>query len=204
MKRGSMLIALGALLLAAALGLTAFNLYEDHRAAANAGAAAQQLRQELPAPPVNREETEAEAVPDYVLAPEMEMPTVTVDGQDYIGTLQLPSLELEFPVISRWSYPRLKLAPCRYAGSAYTGDLVIAAHNYSRHFGRLKELTEGDLVRFTDADGNVFTYAVAAREVLLPTAVEEMTAGEWDLTLFTCTLGGRSRVTVRCELVETE
>jgi len=45
---------------------------------------------------------------------------------------------------------------------------------------------------------------VAAREVLLPTAVEEMTAGEWDLTLFTCTLGGRSRVTVRCELVETE
>jgi len=204
MKRGSMLIALGALLLAAALGLTAFNLYEDHRAAANAGAAAQQLRQELPAPPVNREETEAEAVPDYVLAPEMEMPTVTVDGQDYIGTLQLPSLELEFPVISRWNYSRLKLAPCRYAGSAYTGDLVIAAHNYSRHFGRLKELTEGDLVRFTDADGNVFTYAVAAREVLLPTAVEEMTAGEWDLTLFTCTLGGRSRVTVRCELVETE
>ena len=204
MKRGSMLIALGALLLAAALGLTAFNLYEDHRAAANAGAAAQQLRQELPAPPVNREETEAEAVPDYVLAPEMEMPTVTVDGQDYIGTLQLPSLELEFPVISRWNDSRLKLAPCRYAGSAYTGDLVIAAHNYSRHFGRLKELTEGDLVRFTDADGNVFTYAVAAREVLLPTAVEEMTAGEWDLTLFTCTLGGRSRVTVRCELVETE
>ena len=204
MKRGSMLIALGALLLAAALGLTAFNLYEDHRAAANAGAAAQQLRQELPAPPVNREETEAEAVPDYVLAPEMEMPAVTVDGQDYIGTLQLPSLELEFPVISRWSYSRLKLAPCRYAGSAYTGDLVIAAHNYSRHFGRLKDLAQGDLVRFTDADGNVFTYAVAAREVLLPTAVEEMSAGEWDLTLFTCTLGGRSRVTVRCELVETE
>lgn len=204
MKRGSILITLGALLLAAALGLTAFNLYEDHRAAANAGATAQQLRQELPAPPVNREETEEEAVPDYVLAPEMEMPTVTVDGQDYIGTLQLPSLELEFPVISRWNYSRLKLAPCRYAGSAYTGDLVIAAHNYSRHFGRLKDLAQGDLVRFTDADGNVFTYAVAAREVLLPTAVEEMTAGEWDLTLFTCTLGGRSRVTVRCELVETE
>lgn len=204
MKKGGILITLGLLLLAAALGLAAFNLCEDSRAAMNASAAAQQLRQELPAPPVNREETEAEAVPDYVLAPEMEMPTVTVNGQDYIGTLQLPQLELEFPVISRWSYPRLKLAPCRYTGSAYTGDLVIAAHNYSCHFGRLKDLAQGDLVRFTDADGNVFTYAVAVREVLPPTAVEEMTAGEWDLTLFTCTLGGRSRVTVRCELVETE
>ena len=200
MKKDGILITLGLLLLAAALGLAAFNLCEDSRAAMNASAAAQQLRQELP----QEAAADGEEVPDYVLAPEMEMPTVTVDGQDYIGTLQLPSLELEFPVISRWNDSRLKLAPCRYAGSAYTGDLVIAAHNYSRHFGRLKELTEGDLVRFTDADGNVFTYAVAVREVLPPTAVEEMTAGEWDLTLFTCTLGGRSRVTVRCELVETE
>ena len=198
MKRGSMLIALGALLLAAALGLTAFNLYEDHRAAANAGAAAQQLRQELPAPPVNREETEAEAVPDYVLAPEMEMPTVTVDGQDYIGTLQLPSLELEFPVISRWSYSRLKLAPCRYSGSAYTGDLILSGHNYTAHFWYLSDLSTGDNVYFTDIDGNVFSYEVAERETLRPTAVEQMKSGDWDLTLFTCTLGGQSRVTIRC------
>ena len=35
--------------------------------------------------------------------------------------------------------------------------------------------------------------------VTLPeTAVEEMRAGEWDLTLFTCTYDGRARVTVRC------
>ena len=35
-------------------------------------------------------------------------------------------------------------------------------------------------------------------ETLPETAVEEMRAGEWDLTLFTCTYDGRARVTVRC------
>jgi len=39
-------------------------------------------------------------------------------------------------------------------------------------------------------------------ETLQPTAVEEMCSGDWDLTLFTCTLGGKFRVTVRCDRVE--
>ncbi|WP_330619096.1 hypothetical protein, partial [Extibacter sp. GGCC_0201] len=54
-------------------------------------------------------------------------------------------------------------------------------------------------VRFVDADGNEFSYAVAFTDVLGPTAVDEMKAADgWDLTLFTCTWGGASRVTVRC------
>ena len=35
-------------------------------------------------------------------------------------------------------------------------------------------------------------------ETLAPTAVDEMTGGDWDLTLFTCTYSGQARVTVRC------
>ena len=38
----------------------------------------------------------------------------------------------------------------------------------------------------------------------MPTSVQEMTDGDWDLTLFTCTVGGKSRVTVRCVLAEGE
>jgi sortase A len=39
---------------------------------------------------------------------------------------------------------------------------------------------------------------VAALDILESTAVETMTAGEFDLTLFTCTYDGKSRVTVYC------
>lgn len=92
----------------------------------------------------------------------------------------------------------LRRTPCRYSGSAYRDDLILLAHNYESHFGRLKSLSPGDAVLFTDADGNEFAYEVLELEMLRPTAVEDMTAGDWDLTLFTCTLGGQARVTVRC------
>lgn len=104
----------------------------------------------------------------------------------------------ELPVISSWDYPGLRVAPCRYTGSAYTDDLVIAAHNYASHFGRLRELSQGDSIRFTDTDGNVFDYVVSELEILEPYAVSQMTEGDWDLTLFTCTPGGQHRVTLRC------
>ena len=205
----------GLLLIAAALLLAGYNLWDDRRA----GLAASQALEQL----LEREAGEREAgpgqegglgtgaygsgvqgsgeeeIPDYLLDPGMEMPTESIDGKDYIGTLELPALDLSLPVISRWNYPDLRVAPCRYAGSAYTGDLVIAAHNYQRHFGSLDSLAPGDPVWFTDVDGNRFTYEVAEIQVLQPTDIEEMVESGWDLTLFTCTLGGKTRVTVRCE-----
>ena len=127
------------------------------------------------------------------------LPAATVDGVEYIGTLDIPALELTLPVIGRWSYPLLKEAPCRYTGSVYQDDLIISGHNYKGHFGTLERLSVGDTVLFTDMAGSEFTYRVSLLEELPGTAVEEMEAGEWDLTLFTCTLSGAGRVTVRCE-----
>ena len=143
---------------------------------------------------------QAASQPAFVRYPDMEMPTKEIDGETYIGVVEIPSLELSLPVMSDWSYPQLKKAPCRYVGSVYSHDVVICGHNYDRHFGRLKELVPGDEVRFTDMDGNVLRYSVCAVEQLAKTAVEEMQTGDWDLTLFTCTKGGVMRVTVRCAL----
>ena len=137
-------------------------------------------------------------IPDYLLNPQMDMPQKEIDGENYIGILQIPDLSLELPIMGEWSYKKLKMAPCRYSGSAYLDTMVIAAHNYASHFGRLKELSLGAEVFFTDIDGNLFSYEVAEVEILPPYATEEMTSGEWDLTLFTCTVGGQSRVTIRC------
>ncbi len=152
----------------------------------------------------NREHSLQEGeIPDYILNPDMEMPVETIDGRDFIGTLEIPSLNLNLPIISQWSYGNLRVAPCRYDGSAYKNDMILAAHNYPSHFGNLKYLKEGEYVIFTDADGNKFTYTAVVRETLMPTAVNEMLSKEeddWDLTLFTCTVGGRSRVVVRCVL----
>ena len=189
--KGKGLIFTGLLLIAAALFLTGYNLFDQMRAQRSAAQAAAQLTEQLP-------QTSQTDVPDYLLTPEMEMPVETIDGVDYVGVLRIPSLALELPVISQWSYPLLKIAPCRYSGSAYQNNLVLCAHNYASHFGNLKNLHIGAAVTFTDMDGNLFTYQVAELETLPPQATEEMENGDWDLTLFTCTVGGQSRVTVRC------
>ena len=189
--KGKGLIFTGLLLIAAALFLTGYNLFDQMRAQRSAAQAAAQLAERLP-------QTTKTDVPDYLLTPEMEMPVETIDGVDYVGVLRIPALALELPVINQWSYPLLKIAPCRYSGSAYQNNLVLCAHNYASHFGNLKNLHIGDAVTFTDMDGNLFTYQVAELETLPPQATEEMENGDWDLTLFTCTVGGQSRVTVRC------
>lgn len=202
-KKGTWLMAGGLLLMAAALLLTGYNLWDERRATASADSILLEMPAEIraaepaaPAPePEDPDETE---IPDYILNPNMDMPTVEVDGHAYIGVVRIPVLGLELPVMSEWSYPNLKTAPCRYTGSAYLGNLILAAHNYRTHFGGLKELVPGDEVTFTDAVGNVFRYTVAELETLGKTDVEEMQAGDWSLTLFTCTYGGKSRVTVRC------
>lgn len=209
MRKGTVWITLGVLLIAAALLITVQNLREAEQAGVVSENVLIKLDSARPKPhapsaaPAQEEPIPTEVeIPDYSLNPNMEMPTETVDGNAYIGVLELPSLELELPVLSEWSYSGLKLAPCRYAGSAYLNNMVIAAHNYSTHFGYLGNLAQDDEVVFTDVDGNVFRYQVLEVETLSPFAVEEMTNGDWDLTLFTCTISGRSRVTVRCALTQ--
>ena len=196
-KKGTWLMTGGLLLIAAALFLTCFNLWDERRATSSAGEALRELEAVRPEEAEATEPGEAE-IPAYLLDPGREMPAVEVDGGRYIGVLEVPSLGLELPVMETWSYPNLRVAPCRYSGSAYQDDMIVAAHNYKTHFGQLKELRPGDEVRFTDTEGNVFRYAVAELETLGKYDVEEMTSGDWDLTLFTCTYGGQSRVTVRC------
>lgn len=214
-RKGFALMAIGLVLILIAAAMVVNNLYEEKQAAVSSGHALEQLAAEIPrleqTPDYGYEydgstgqllDKDDIEIPDYILNPEMDMPELEVDGWKYIGILSIPELGLELPVISRWSYPALNVAPCRYVGSAYTNDLVIAAHNYSSHFGNLKNLSQGSSIIFTDTDGNVFRYEVVLIETLLPGDVEEMTSGGWALSLFTCTPGGQYRTTVRCQLSE--
>lgn len=181
-------MTIGILLLTAALCLTLYNYIDSYRASRAADALADMLAAQIP----------EEAQPYYLIDPEIEMPVIEINGKDCIGYIDIPALDISLPVISEWSYPNLKVAPCRYKGSAYLDNMIIAAHNYRTHFGTLESLEAGTSIYFTDADGNRFEYEVSQLQVLDGTAVEQMDEGDWELTLFTCTIGGRQRVTVRC------
>lgn len=135
---------------------------------------------------------------DYLFNPSMDMPSVMLDGDDYIGILSIPALEIVLPVMEDWDYEKLKTAPCRYSGSVYTDNMVIAAHNYKNQFGKLKNVSRGDTVTLVDMDGNEFQYEALDIEVLDASQVEDMTASDYPLTLFTCNYTGSKRIAVRC------
>ena len=203
-KLGVCCMMLGALLMLGSLGLLVYNQKEAAEAervsAAVMPVLMDMIQQERETEPT---EPPVQQIPEALrTAADLKMSEVEVDGHTYIGCLCIPALNLELPIMSDWSYGKLRVAPCRYSGTVLGGDLVLMAHNYKRHFGTIARLSEGERVYFTDVDGVVSCYEVMALDVLDPGAVEEMTAGDFDLTLFTCTYGGQSRVTVFCDRVE--
>ncbi len=200
-KRGTLLMTIGILLLAAALILTLYNIYDASRADQASQDVLSQLEQEIDensddsGNSVSKTGENTDGIPE-----DRDMPTIIIDGNQYIGYISVPSLGLSLPVMQDWDYSKLRISPCRYSGSVYTNDLVIAGHNYRRHFSALRYQEPGTEVVFTDAEGNVYNYVISDVEILSPTQVEDMVTAsdDWDLTLFTCTTGGRTRFTVRC------
>ncbi len=200
-KRGFVCIGVGLLLLLAAAGLTGYNIVDERRAGENAERAYELLSLQALKP--GELDLPEDIVPAHEVNPEVEMRVIEIDGHYYNGFISIPSIELNLPVMSEWSYPNMKIAPCRYWGSVYLDNMVICAHNYVNHFGRMGNVAVGDPVTFTDVDGNVFHYTVSELIQLNPNQTWNMVKGEdWDLTLFTCTTSGRQRLTVRCVRVE--
>ena len=194
-------------MLLGAVGLAAYNLWDANRAKEAAEQISEQIIEKIDEN-VKSEET---AAPAPYMDPNTPMPVEEIDGYEYIGILEIPSEELSLPVMAEWDYDRLKISPCRFVGSYYADDLVICAHNYDRHLGRLLSIDIGVDVYFTNVEGLTIHYIVTNRETVEPTAVEQMIENtgnsetsllDWDLTLFTCNLGGQTRCAVRCSRVK--
>ena len=203
--KGNILITLGILMILGAIGLTGYNFWDANRAKEASDQITEQLIEKIDES-VNEEDTAAPYVD-----PNTPMPVEVIDGYEYIGILEIPSKGLSLPVMNEWDYTRLKISPCRFTGSYYADDLVIWAHNYDTHLGRLLQIDIGADVYFTSVEGLTIHYIVTNRETVEPTDVElmientsnsETSLMDWDMTMFTCNLGGQTRCAVRCSRVE--
>lgn len=199
-RAGRTMMVLGLVLVLAAVGLLAYNQWDDQRAGQESEDTAITLIQEI-----RKQEMEIIELP---VLEEEEGPSAEVlkvaelDGTYYMGVLTIPKLERILPIQSDWSMSKLKRTPCRYSGGLEEGELVICAHNYRTHFGGVATLSHGDSVIFTDLEENQYFYEVREIHTTEATDIEGMVNSGYDLTLFTCTYGGKARITVRCEAVE--
>ena len=210
---GVFCIALGMCCLLASVGFVLYNRWEDSSAENTSRLLLQDIQQQIvenkreERVEIIPEETVGESVPveeeepQQVEEPAQKTPSTRVAGYDCLGVLSIPALGLELPVLTDWSTAKLKVAPCCYYGTYNEANFVIAAHNYRSQFGKLSKLRPKDLVLFTDVTGTVHGYEVVLQETLPGDATEDMITSGFDLSLYTCTQGGSSRVTVRCKAV---
>lgn len=200
MKRraGMICMILGAVLIGAALSLFLYNEWDSARAEERAEQVLEQMQkqteddaeEETEDENISGEETERTEQENALAdTDDFGKEIISIDGNDYIGWISIPSISLELPVMAQWSEEGLKTAPGRYAGSPSEDNLVIAGHNYRRHFSPIKWLEPGTEISFTDAEERVRYYEIEETEELLPDQVEAMITktekDTWDLTLFT-------------------
>ena len=194
-KISKVFISIGIILITSSILLIIYNNYEEKKAGLNSKEALSLIKDNL-------EENNIDNQIKFVKANNQEMKTIQINNYDYIGTINIPVLNLELPVMSECDYTRLDIAPCRYYGSIYTNDLIICAHSYKTHFKYLDKLKQKDIIIFTDVDNNNYIYEVLEVEILSPTSVSEMINNDFDLTLYTCTSDGNNRITVRCNRID--
>ena len=194
-EKGNLLIRLALILILLALLLLFHNWWEDFSAGNASHSVISDMQSVMETQNVETERKKEAQRP-------LQMQEMIIDGYAYIGYLHIPALEVELPVLSEWSDEGLKIAPARHFGAVLTNDLVIAAHNYRRHFGALGTLRDGDEVTFTEMDGFVNHYIVRKVVTIQGTDLQEVMYNPYDLVLYTCTTGGKKRLAAYCERVK--
>ena len=117
------------------------------------------------------------------------------NGETYsiIGKLNIPSLNIEYGILSSSSTELLKISLNRYWG-AYpneVGNMVVIGHNYknNKFFSNLPKIQIGDIVKITDVNGKTLDYIVYDTSVIDPynnSCTSQLTNGKTEITLITC------------------
>lgn len=131
---------------------------------------------------------------------------ITANGQSYTteAILDYPKLGINYPVLSEETDELLKISLCKYWGPNpnKVGNYVIVGHNYKngKMFGKLSSAEIGDEINLKDLNGETVTYSVYNKYVVEPTDVSctsQLTNGQREITLITCTNYGQQRLVVK-------
>lgn len=92
--------------------------------------------------------------------------TYTQNGQTFtvIGMIEIPKINIYYPIISESNDELLKISPCRVSGPLpnENGNLCIAGHNYDNYkfFSKVSDLRIDDEIVIYDMNGNKLSYKI--------------------------------------------
>lgn len=200
-KRSKALTAAGSLMIAAAAALALFNHMTDIGSRKRAQDISDRIKTEIVS---NSRDSIIYQIPPADESDDLtNEPSLNLDGIEWLGLLEIPSLGIELPVSCECSYDYMKSGLCRYDGTVLGGDMIVCGHNYKSFLENLSDIQEGDAVYFTDCSGRTYEYAVSEVNLIGGWERDKLfdDSDDWQLTLFTCNYSGYSRYVVRCVAV---
>ena len=157
----------------------------------------------------NVSQTQMQQTQKEIEVPE-EQKSVAKDGTVYytIGVINIPSIKVNYPILSTYSDELLKIAPCKFHGPNpnEVGNLCIAGHNYrnSKFFSKVPDLENGNIIEITDLSGETVEYKVYDKYIVNPDELEctsQLTNGKKEVTLITCTDDNKQRYIIKAREV---
>ncbi len=128
------------------------------------------------------------------------MPSIELDGVDFVGIIEIPAYNVCLPVANKWSAKDVSKYPHRFDGSIYDSSLIIGGSDNEGQFDFMKNISTGDTVYFTDTLGARYTYAVSEILITEDVSYEKLSDGEGELSFFARNSYGFEYTVVRCKL----
>lgn len=126
-----------------------------------------------------------------------------------IGIIEIPKINIKYPILSDISDELLKISPCRFYGPYpnQNGNLCIAAHNYddNRFFGNLHKISIGDVINIYDINNLISNYIVYDKFESSEndtSCISQNTNLQKELTLITCNNVNKTRLIVKAQPIK--
>ncbi len=187
-RRVVLIVGIG--LLAVAAAVLILWQWGIHTAATEAKEYVQTIRSLIPEP--------QSAVPEQ--RRDNTMATLSVDETNFVGILEMPSYDAALPVCADWG--EVSQYPCRFGGSIYDGSLCIGTTSQSGQYDFYREISVGDLVYFTDMEGNRYTFTVTNLRYAKHADRESLQSGESALTVFVKNIYALEYLIVNCDVLQ--
>lgn len=131
---------------------------------------------------------------------------ILLSSYPIIGKIEIPKLQLMYPIISNISEEYLKIAPCRFSGPLPNeiGNLCIAGHNYNNNkfFSNIYILENNDIIKIYDLNDNYIIYKVISKfevEESNLSVLNQSIVNSRELTLLTCNNYNKKRIIIKAK-----
>ncbi len=132
--------------------------------------------------------------------------TKTSTNDNLFGIIEIPKINLYYPVFSNISEELLKTAPCKMYGTSpcEKGNICIAGHNYNNNmfFSKINTLTVTDEIYLYDISSNKYVYKVFELSEVVESDLSPIfnyNGNFKQLTLITCNNFNSNRIIVKAK-----